>query len=275
MITAGGVIMETSQRYVLCAGDNRPVRALLAAINCAKGPIEANLAGHLTVVDRAEPGDLVLFPEMSLTGSVDAASEPHRLVPLDHPAVVALTQAARSGIALCFGVAERGADGGPYITQVVAADGAVAGVQRKRHLGDDEQAFAAATGTCVLDHAGVRFGIAICAEAGHDEPFDAAAAAGAGLVLFPAAPGLYGRRTDEASWRRGFSWWEECSLGDASRHAKRLGLWIAQAGQAGTAGDEDFPGLAALTGPDGEVVARLPDWRAGVLAVDIPAGSDA
>jgi predicted amidohydrolase len=124
----------------------------------------------------------------------------------------------------------------------------------------------------MFEHAGVGFGIAICAEAGHDEPFDAVAAAGERLVLFPAAPGLHGRRTDEASWRRGFSWWEGSSLGDASRHAKRLGLWIAQAGQAGVTSDEDFPGLAALTEPTGQVVARLPDWRAGVLAVDVPVG---
>ena len=34
--------------------------------------------------------------------------------------------------------------------------------------------------------------------------------------------------------------------------------------------DEDFPGLAALVGPDGEVTDRLPDWRAGVLTVHVP-----
>jgi predicted amidohydrolase len=120
--------------------------------------------------------------------------------------------------------------------------------------------------------AGIRFGVAICAEAGYDEPFDDAAAAGAGLMLFPAAPGLYGpRRTDESSWRRGFSWWEESSLGDAARHARRRGLWIAQAGQAGATEDEDFPGLAALTSPSGQVTDRLPDWHPGTLAVDIPA----
>jgi predicted amidohydrolase len=173
-------------------------------------------------------------------------------------------------VAACFGVAERTAGGGPYITQVFAAAGRVAGTQRKRHLGDDEGAFCPAAGSAVFGHAGVRLGIAICAEAGYDAPFDAAAAAGAGLVLFPAAPGLYGRRTSAASWRDGFAWWEGCGLGDARRHARRLGLWIALAGQAGSAEDEDFPGLAALVGPDGTVTDRLPDWRPGTLVVDIP-----
>jgi predicted amidohydrolase len=84
------------------------------------------------------------------------------------------------------------------------------------------------------------------------------------------APGLYGRRTSEASWRDGFAWWEGSSLGDARRHARRLGLWTALASQAGSTDDEDFPGLAALVSPGGSVTARLPDWRAGTLTVDIP-----
>jgi predicted amidohydrolase len=216
-------------------------------------------------------GDLALFPEMSLTGSVDPAARPERLVSLDHPAVAALAWASgETGVGVCFGIAERSPAGDPYITQIFAAGGSVAGVQRKRHLGEGEESFTAATGSHVFEHAGTRFAVAICAEAGFDAPFDAAASGGAHLVLFPAAPGLYGRRTDEASWRAGFSWWESCALGDARRHAQRLGLWIALAGQAGSTEDEDFPGLAALVTPDGTVAARLPDWRDGTLTVDIP-----
>jgi hypothetical protein len=125
-----------------------------------------------------------------------------------------------------------------------------------------------------VEHAGVRLAIAICAEARFDAPSDAAAAAGAGLVLFPAAPGLYGRRTSAASWRDGFAWWEGCALGDARRHARRGGLWIALAGQAGSTEDEDFPGLAAVVSPAGTVTGRLPDWQPGTLVADVPLGAD-
>ena len=249
------------------------MRALLAAIRCEKGDVAGNLASHLRLLaDAAAAGcDLAVFPEMSLTGSVDPDAHPEHLMPLDHAAVAALARATSgASTGACFGVAERSPRGEPCITQVFAADGRVTGVQRKRHLGDGEESFTAATGSVVFDHAGARFGVAICAEAGFDAPFDAAAAAGAGLMLFPAAPGLHGRRTGEASWRRGFTWWQGCSLGDAGRHARRLGLWIALAGQAGSTIDEDFPGLAALVSPDGAVAASLPDWRAGVLTVEIP-----
>jgi predicted amidohydrolase len=249
------------------------VRVLLAAVRCEKGDVEGNLASHLRLLDAAASAgcDLALFPEMSLTGSVDPATQAQRLTRLDDPAVATLARASgETGVGVCFGIAERSPAGDPYITQIFAADGRVAGVQRKRHLGAGEEGFTAATASHVFEHAGARFGIAICAEAGYDAPFDAATAGGAPLVLFPAAPGLDGRRTDEASWQAGFSWWEGCAFGDARRHARRTGLWIALAGQAGSTEDEDFPGLAALVAPDGGVAVRLPDWREGTLTVDIP-----
>ena len=249
------------------------VRCLLAAIACEKGDLEGNLAAHLTVLADAAAADcdLALLPEMSLTGSADPAVSPERLIGLDHPAVAALARASgETGVAACFGVAERHPGGEPHITQVFAAGGRVVGVQRKRHLGGGEEAFVPAARSQVFELAGVTFGVVICAESGHDGPFDAAAAAGARLVLFPAAPGLHGRRHDEAAWRRGFAWWEGIGLGDARRHAERLGLWVAMTGQAGSTVDEDFPGLAALVRPDGSVAARLPDWREGLLTVDIP-----
>jgi predicted amidohydrolase len=249
------------------------MRALLAAIRCEKGALGPNLDRHVRLLAHAAASkcDLALFPEMSLTGSADPATHPDRLVTIDDPAVHQLVRASQeAGVAACFGIAERAAGGQAHITQVCAAAGEVTGLQRKRHLGEGEESFTPATGTMLVQHGSVRFGVAICAEAGFDAPFDAASAAGAQLMLFPAAPGLHGRRASEASWRSGFSWWQDCSLGDARRHAGRNGLWIALAGQAGATADEDFPGLAALVSPDGTVTAQLPDWREGTLIVDIP-----
>jgi predicted amidohydrolase len=249
------------------------VRCLLAAIRCEKGDVAGNLASHLEIAATAAAAgcELAVFPEMSLTGSADPVTAPGYLISLDHPAVTELAAVtARTGLGICFGVAERGPDGEPYITQVFAAAGQVTGIQRKRHLGEGEEAYTTATASAVFEHHGTKFAIAICAEARLSAPFSYAAAAGARLVLFPAAPGLYGRRTDTASWRTGFEWWESCSLGDARRHAARLRLWVALASQAGSTVDEDFPGLAALVSPQGTVTARLLDWQPELLTVDIP-----
>ena len=249
------------------------MRLLLSALRCEKGAIDLNLAEHRRTLRDARDADcaLVLLPEMSLTGSVDPARHPERLVALDHPAVGALVDAtAEVGVAAAFGIAEQTA-GGPYITQVVAAGGRIVGVQRKRHLGEGEEAFRAADDDAVFTVDATRFGIAICAEGRTDRPFARARAAGASLVCFPAAPGLDGpRRTTEAEWRAGWDWWCDCAFGDARRHARERGLWIAIASQAGTTIDEDFPGLAALVDPHGVVVAQSPDWRATALVVDLP-----
>jgi NAD+ synthase (glutamine-hydrolysing) len=170
------------------------VRCLLAAIRCEKGDLAGNLSAHLRLVAQAAAAgcQLAVFPEMSLTGSADPATRPERLISLADPAVTTLvTASAAAGVGICFGIAERAPDQQPYITQVVADAGRIIGVQRKRHLGEGEEAFAPAAEGAVFEHRGVRFGVAICAEAGLDAPFDHAAA-GASLVLFPAAPGLHG-----------------------------------------------------------------------------------
>jgi predicted amidohydrolase len=206
---------------------------------------------------------------MSLTGSVDPATRPERLIALDDPPVRELAAATRDTVPALFGVAEHG----PHITQVYAAGGEVVGAYRKRHLGEGEEAYAPGGGPALFEVAGAAFGVAICAEGGVDYPFDEPVAAGAGIVFFSAAPGLYGpRRTDEAAWRAGLNWWESCGLADARRHAVRTGAWVALTTQAGPTADEDFPGIAAVVAPSGEVVARLPDWRAGTLVVDVPVG---
>ncbi|MGH3159447.1 MAG: carbon-nitrogen hydrolase family protein [Streptosporangiaceae bacterium] len=253
------------------------LRLMLAAICCQQGDWEANLAGHDRVLGlaRAQGCQLAVFPEMSLSGSVDPAGHPEQLLTLDSAPVAAMAElTGRHSVAAVFGLSERGEGGAAYITQAYARDGRLAGSYRKRHLGDDEEAYTPGTEGALFRFGGLRFGIAICAEGGVDYPFDEPAAAGAEVVFFCAAPGLDDRMTDHKSWRAGHAWWESCGLADARRHAVRTGTWVALATQAGSTLNEDFPGLAALVSPDGEVVARLPDWRPGTLTVDLPLSPD-
>lgn len=253
------------------------MRLLVAAVRCGKGELDANLAAHVALLERAAAAgaDAVVAPEMSLTGSVDPAAHPERLVTLDGPAVRALAAAtAATGVACVAGIAERTPAGSAAITQLVLAGGEVVAVQRKRHLGEGEEAFTPAPAgdpSPVVEVAGARLAVAICAESTVDGPFDAAAGR-ADVVAFCAAPGLDGRRTDGAGWRAGLAWWESAGLADVRRHARRLGVWVVVATQAGATEDEDFPGLAAVVDPAGRVVDRLPDWRPGVLVADVPAG---
>ncbi len=208
------------------------MRLLLTSMNCPKGEVGANRARHLDLLDQgADTGcDLVLLPEMSLTGY-----RPGAAIGLHHPAVTALVRATAHRPALCFGLVEAGPrHSTPSITQVVAADGDLVITHRKAHLG-----------------------------AGEDTDF------GSRLVLDPAAPGLYGdRRATDEEWRAGFDWWRGSVVDDARRFLSP-GQLLAVSTQTGATDDEDFPGWAALVGAGGQVIAELPDWREGSLAVDV------
>jgi predicted amidohydrolase len=245
------------------------MRLLLCALRCEKGDIAGNLAAHVGLLEQAaaERCDMVVFPEFSLTGYVGRSGS----VALSSDPVNWLAkETARTGVAAVFGIAEQGEGDAVHITQVYARDGHVIGSYRKRHLGEDEEAYTPGTESAVFSFGDVTFGIAICAEGRVEFPFADAAAAGASLVLFCAAPGLYGRRESEKHWREGFAWWQKEGLGDACERARTFGLWIAMSSQAGATVDEDFPGIAALIAPDGSIVDRLPDWREGTLVVDVP-----
>jgi len=238
--------------------------AMLTSVTCQKGDLAGNLSRHHRLVKAgADEGcDLVLFPEMSLTGYCARAA-----VSLASPAVAELAAATLDGPAVCFGLVERAGSGGPpYITQLVAERGHIVGVHRKEHLGEGEDGdFRAGPGAGVVEVAGLACSIAICAEIGTPPPYDQPAS----VVLAPAAPGLYGerRRTDH-DWRRGFSWWRGRVVRDAAR-LLRTGQVLALSTQAGATDDEDFPGWAALVGPGGDVVTALPDWRQGHLVVPL------
>jgi predicted amidohydrolase len=248
------------------------MRILLVALNSQKGDFVGNLMRHVAMLEEAQVQgcDVAVFPEFSLTGSVDPRRHPERALSVDAEPVRALLEVTgRTGVAAVFGIAERD-NGAFYISQVYGHSGRLGGVYRKRHLGEDELAYRTGEDIGVFQLGAARFGISICAESGVDFPWTEAVAGGAEVVFFCSAPGLYRRRTDEQSWRDGHAWWISRGLGDAIRHARRLRVPVAVATQAGSTEDEDFPGLAALVFPAGDVV-RLPDWRPGSLIVEVGA----
>jgi len=247
------------------------VRALLAALTCEKGDVDANLAVHVGTIARAVRAEcaLVVFPEFSLTGSVDPVHAPDNAITIDDPAIKTLVAATGPGVTAVFGFAER-CGNQFFITQAAASDGVLRGWQHKRHLGDDEVAYATGSDAVVFELGSRRLGIVICAEGDVEWTWTATVAAGAEIVLFCSAPGLYGRRADDPAMRAGFEWWSEHGLGGATRNARRLNVPVAMATQAGTTVDEDFPGLAALVSAAGKVVQQTPDWKPADLIVEIP-----
>jgi predicted amidohydrolase len=251
----------------------KPMRALLAAINCPKGEIDTNLARHVSFLREAADSecDIAVFPEMSLTGYINPETQADRSAALDSDAVLELAEeTGRTGVSALFGIAERTREERILITQVFASGGRVAGSYSKRHLGESEEGFHVGESSSIFSLNGIRFGAAICAESDVAYPFGEPAADGATVVFHCSAPGLWGQRENEADWQDGFDWWHGECLERLSAHARDHGLWIAATGQAGSTVDEDFPGWAGLFDPTGRLVTELPDWREATLIVDIP-----
>jgi predicted amidohydrolase len=265
------VIDKQNDKRPLLGGGRILVRLLLTAVLCAKGDLTGNLARHLKLLERGKTArcDLVLLPEMSLTGS-----SPEAAVMLDHEHVVELVHATADGPSLCFGLAEAipaaGLDQRPAITQVLAVGGQILRVHRKAGIAPDEKEhYRSGSGSRPIDLAGVSLSIALCAEIGVDTSYTA----GSAVVLGPSAPGLYGPRREGADWRRGFEWWRSSVLADAARLLQPR-TCLAVSTQSGATVDEDFPGWCALITSGGRVVAELPDWRHGCLVVDLDGSGD-
>ena len=91
---------------------------------------------------------------------------------------------------------------------------------------------------------------------------------GAKVVLLASAPGLYGSQ-DARDWETGHTWWRDKCRTQLGEYARKYGLHIAVATQAGRTVDEDFPGGGYLFDDQGRMVAESEDWAEGMLVVDI------
>jgi len=254
------------------------IRVGLVQMRCEKGAVVENqehIAAYIAEAARRDI-DILGFPEMSLTGYADPLRSPEVALRLDGPEVADLLKVTRgfSG-AVLVGLIEANPSGKPFITHLVARQGALIGYYRKITIENEEvDWFSPGHEVLVFQHDSRTFGIAICADIGNRDVFARSRAQGAELILELAAPGLYGEQSTR-DWQAGYAWWEgECQK-YLTAYAREFGVWILVATQAGRTIDEDFPGGGFAFAPSGERVFATPDGSSGgvFLEVDLKAGS--
>lgn len=214
---------------------------------------------------------VVIFPEAHLSGYADPLRFPGAARSCEAPEVaafVALT--GRHGIAAAGGFLETNPGGLPFLTQVLAQDGALIGVYRKNHIPAEERhLFTPATGAPVFTlraPAGpLRCALAVCADSDLPELYMAYAQRGAQVVFHASAPGLNDRCTDAAAWQAGYDWYRGYLAERLPGYARAHRLPIAVATQTGATVDEDFPGGSVVFGPDGTCQAATSDWHEALL----------
>ncbi len=173
----------------------------LALWQTAYAPVEAGTAEALSRLEaqarqaRAQGADLLVCPEMSLTGYAIGAGRLRALAEAAHgPLAQAVAAVARRHqIAIVYGYPERHPDSHrrPFnAVTAIDAEGQVLGRYRKTHLyGDlDRQQFSAGdVASQVFGYKGWQLGLLICYDVEFPEPVRALALQGADAVLVPTA----------------------------------------------------------------------------------------
>jgi len=238
------------------------MRLALAQIDPTVGDLEGNRELILERVEeaRAAAADLVLFPELAVTGY-----PPEDL--LLRPGFVRAARASLDQIAAEIHdlVALIGVplfDGDLYNACAICADGEVTGWARKWHLPnygvfDEKRYFASSDELALIDVAGTKVGITICEDMWiPGPPTTELASAGAELVVNLSASPFHAGRAQER---------EAIFCARARESSVRVALCNAVGGQ-----DElVFDGHSFVVESDGSVLARAPGFEETLLVVDL------
>lgn len=218
-----------------------------AQYSCIAGDLAANLARHLILMDEAgrQGIDLLLFPELSLTGYEPQLAAGLALAP-DAALLQPLRERARQlRMDTTVGLPIRL----PGSTKVLIAALTLHGDGRqslycKQHLHPgEEKVFSPGTGGAALRYGERRIALAVCADFAQERHVAAAAEAGAQVYAASVLVSETGYAHDSALLQ-----------GYARRH--HLGLLMANHG--GPSGGWTCAGRSAFWGPDGEQVVAAP-----------------
>ncbi len=164
----------------------------LAQIATCPGQLRTNLDKHLAMADqaRARGADLVVFPELSVSGYLLAHGVLEHALCLDDPLLEPLRRASRE-VALLVGLPLREPEGGISNAAVLLEGGEVRGVHRKLYLPtygmfDEGRYFVPGPRLAPIECRFGRFGVLICEDAWHLSSAALLARAGADALFIVA-----------------------------------------------------------------------------------------
>jgi NAD+ synthase (glutamine-hydrolysing) len=236
------------------------VKLALAQINTKLGVVESNLEKHLETIKRAqaESADLVIFPELSLTGYVLQDLVPtvaHRATP-DDPVFKHLLAASKD-IDIVVGFAEEDVRNRFFISSAYLSKGEIVHVHRKVYLPtyglfDEGRFFAWGDSVNAFDTRFGRAGILICEDFWHTSSPYLLWMDGADLFLFTSAsPGRGLTSAPELSTAH----WVE-SINQA--YASIFTSFVIHSNRVGFEDGLHFWGGSTVFDPNGELLVKAP-----------------
>lgn len=253
-------------------GRMKSVRVALAQIAPALGQLDANLARHheLLAVARAKGADLVVFPELGLTGYQlqDLASEV--AMRLDDPRLADLAAATRD-LSAVVSFVEESADHRLFIAAALLENGEVCHVHRKVFLPTyglfDERRFFAHGDMlrAVPSRLGVGIGLAICEDFWHLPVPQLLALDGAQILInVSSSPGRDLAATNEVGLGTATSW-----RGLMRTYAQLTTTFVIFCNRVGVDESISFWGGSEVIGPNGAALFSAPLYDEGLFTVDI------
>jgi NAD+ synthase (glutamine-hydrolysing) len=232
----------------------------LAQINTTLGDVQANLEKHLSLLAdaRKRGADLVVFPELSLTGYVLQDLVPsvaHR--PTDDDPVFKPLLEASHDLDLVVGFVDEDARHRFYIASAYLSGGKVLHVHHKVYLPtyglfDEGRFFAWGDSVRAFDTRFGRMGILICEDFWHASPPYLLWLDGADVLLFASAsPGRglnEGEKLDSARWVENVN----------RSYANLFTVFVAHSNRVGYEDGLLFWGGATVFDPNGERIAQGP-----------------
>jgi NAD+ synthase (glutamine-hydrolysing) len=239
-------------------------RVQLAQVEPTLGNLEANLALHLAEIEAAvkAKADVVLFPELSLSGYFLKDQTAEVALALDTPPIRELVDRSKA-ISIAVGFAERARDGRIYNSLAFLEDGKVLAVHRKVHLVqygmfDEGRDFAAGEAFQVVESRHGRFGILICEDMWHLPSSWLHFLAGVDAILFPSSSPGRGVTEKEPRLRSTQVWH---TLQEAL--ALFFQTWIVYVNRVGSEDGISFSGGSRIVDPFGRETARIDGVEVG------------
>lgn len=230
----------------------------LAQIDTRLGVMSANLEKHLDYIDKAKGSDVIVFPELSLTGYVlqDLVPTVVARPNADDPIFKPLLQASKN-IDILVGFTEADSRSRFYNSAAYLSKGEVVHVHRKVYLPtygmfDEGRFWAWGDSIRAFDTRFGRVGMLICEDFWHASPPYLLWLDGADIIyLMSVSPGR-GLGNDEAL--ESARWVEHV----AQAYASLFTSFIAQTNRVGYEDGLNFWGGATAYDPDGEQIAKGP-----------------
>ena len=247
------------------------LKLALAQINTRLGDLHANLDKHLALIEQARQAgvDLLIFPELSLTGYVLQDITPTvacRPLPTD-PIFQPLLQAS-NGMDLVVGFVDEDPRHRFYISSAYLSQGQVAHVHHKVYLPtyglfDEGRFFAWGDAVRAFDTRFGRMGILICEDFWHASPPYLLWLDGADILLFTSASP--GRGLTSEPQLESARWVEHINRAYASLFTS----FVVHVNRVGYEDGLNFWGGSTVFDPGGELLVKGPYHQEALTYVEI------